>query len=338
MLAVRHWGKRLIPLGVAAASSSVALAQAQTGRGFDFSYGRWYVDSTALSYAVGYYRRLVGPIDWGIALDHLDDSRSPDPENLTGVEVSLGLGRLASGLYATSTAGLGVRHLDRNFDAHWSAGIGWGFKLLGILSLGLEARYRTEDRRVHGFWNLSPEDRSGLSLGVRIATREAASARQPRAKPRGPEFDPPSEGEIASRLRAAGTSEEAAALAAKVVSTALEVMGTPYEWGGSDDNGFDCSGLIQYAYGRHGILLPRTSRDQIRLGVGVEPRLELLRPGDILGFSVERAGVTHVGLYVGEGQFIHSASGGVKLSSLTASHPDSRWWRERLVTARRILQ
>jgi cell wall-associated NlpC family hydrolase len=138
-------------------------------------------------------------------------------------------------------------------------------------------------------------------------------------------------------LKSSGASDETAALAAQVVNTALDAMGTPYRWGGSDDNGFDCSGLIQYAYAQHGILLPRASRDQIRMGLPVEPRLEALRPGDILGFSVERAGVTHVGLYVGNGQFIHSASGGVKLSSLTATDPDSRWWQQRLVAARRIL-
>jgi cell wall-associated NlpC family hydrolase len=60
--------------------------------------------------------------------------------------------------------------------------------------------------------------------------------------------------------------------------------------------------------------------------------------GDILGFSVEGAGVTHVGLYLGEGQFIHSASAGVKLSSLSAADPDSVWWHRRWVETRRLIQ
>jgi cell wall-associated NlpC family hydrolase len=114
-------------------------------------------------------------------------------------------------------------------------------------------------------------------------------------------------------------------------------MGTPYRWGGSDAAGYDCWGLIQFAYAEHGILLPRVSRDQARIGVLVERDIEALLPGDILGFAASGSGITHVGLYVGEGLFIHSASTGVKLSSLNGTDPDSRWWRQRWAVARRIL-
>jgi hypothetical protein len=322
-----------------AAAAIARSTSAQTGDGFDLTYGRWYVDSTAVTYGAGYYRKLLGPLDFGLSLHHLDDSRSLDPRSLTGLELSLALGRLHGGWYATGSAGLGMRQADHNLDAHWSAGLGYGLRVLPYLVVGFEARYRAEDRWARGFWNLAPGDRKGFSLGLRIAAGETRrTAEQPRPRPQGPIFDPPSEAEFESELRARGTSEESAATAARVVSTALAVMGTPYEWGGTDDNGFDCSGLIQYAYARHGILLPRVSRDQMKMGIAVEPRLEELRPGDILGFSVERASVSHVGLYVGNGQFIHSASGGVKLSSLEAPDPDSRWWQQRLVAARRILR
>lgn len=320
--------------GLAIASSGLA----QTADGFDFSYGRWLVESTAVNYAVGYYRQLFGPLDWAIALHHLDDSRSLDPRSLTGLEVSFGVHRAHGGLYATASGGLGVRQEDHNLDGHWSAGLGYGVRLLPFLTVGIEARYRVEDRWVRGFWNLEREDRKAFNLGVRVAAGSRPPSRRPPRGPRGPQFEPPSEAEVESALRTAGASDEAAALATQVVNTALEAMDSPYRWGGTDDNGFDCSGLIQYAYAQHGILLPRVSRDQMRTGIAVEPRLEALRPGDILGFSVERAGVTHVGLYVGEGRFIHSASSGVKLSSLTATDPDSRWWRQRLVAARRILR
>jgi cell wall-associated NlpC family hydrolase len=118
----------------------------------------------------------------------------------------------------------------------------------------------------------------------------------------------------------------------------LSVMGTPYSWGGTDANGYDCSGLIQYAYEQHGIIVPRVSRDQMRMGRPVEARIDAVRPGDILGFSVEGDRVTHVGLYVGNGEFIHAAAEGVKLSSLAAPDGDSVWWQRHWVAARRIVQ
>jgi cell wall-associated NlpC family hydrolase len=125
---------------------------------------------------------------------------------------------------------------------------------------------------------------------------------------------------------------------ASVVETALAVMGSPYEWGGTDQNGFDCSGLVQYAYAQHGIVLPRVSQDQMRMGQAVARDVASLRPGDVLGFSSDRSSrITHVGLYVGDGQFIHSASSGVKLSSLLTDAGDGRWWRDRWVGARRIV-
>jgi cell wall-associated NlpC family hydrolase len=69
----------------------------------------------------------------------------------------------------------------------------------------------------------------------------------------------------------------------------------------------------------------------------VEPSVEYLQPGDILGFSDGGGGVTHVGLYAGEGMFIHSSSSGVKLSSLIDPDGDGRWWQQRWVTARRLI-
>src|SRR5438046_2966873 len=124
--------------------------------------------------------------------------------------------------------------------------------------------------------------------------------------------------------------------AADVVQTAIESLGTPYIWGGTADNGFDCSGLIQYAYGQHGIRLPRMSRDQAHAGAEVPPVVDALRPGDILLLSARPgAGVTHVGMYVGELKFIHSSNRGVKLSRLDPQDPEGAYWLDRWVGARR---
>jgi cell wall-associated NlpC family hydrolase len=124
-----------------------------------------------------------------------------------------------------------------------------------------------------------------------------------------------------------------------VVETALDVLGSPYQWGGTAENGFDCSGLIQYAYARHGIRLPRTSRDQSVAGDAVAMVVDSLLPGDILAFAGRVGGsVTHVGMYVGEGKFIHSSSTGVKLSRLDASDPEGSYWIPKWVGARRLVQ
>lgn len=129
----------------------------------------------------------------------------------------------------------------------------------------------------------------------------------------------------------AGT--ETRRVTSQVVEIALESIGTPYVWGGTGADGFDCSGLIQFAYGQVGILLPRIGRAQIGSGSPIVPEPRNLRPGDVLGFTEDGDSATdHVGLYVGGGEFIHSSSRGVRVSEL--SNP---YWRERLVAARRIV-
>jgi cell wall-associated NlpC family hydrolase len=308
-------------------------------RGLELAYGRWWHDSAATIYSLAYYRSLIGPVDYGLGFTHIDETSSANAGRLSGADVSLSLWRDGSGPYAVAGAGLGMRHTDGNLDAHWSAGGGYALRALGILSVGLEARYRVEDRNARGFWRLDPADRRGITLLGRVSVGFGGGVRaRPRPAPRPtPTYEPPSESDIARAAGDDGADGEAANLRALVVQTALDVMGTPYQWGGTDENGFDCSGLIQYAYGEHGLILPRVSRDQTGTGLRVDRSVDQLLPGDILGFSVERTRVTHVGLYVGDGLFIHSASGGVKLTSLLATDPDSRWWRDRWVVARRVV-
>lgn len=123
-------------------------------------------------------------------------------------------------------------------------------------------------------------------------------------------------------------------IAGAVVETALEAIGAPYKWGGTSANGFDCSGLIRFAYGKHGVDLPRMSVNQLRMGSPVKLRLGALRPGDVLGFSATPEGqATHVGLYVGDGRFIHSSTGGVRISDLW-----DPYWQEHFVAARRMVR
>jgi len=107
---------------------------------------------------------------------------------------------------------------------------------------------------------------------------------------------------------------------AQALSVARQHLGTPYRWGGeSPSTGFDCSGLMQYAFKQVGVDIPRVSQDQYTSGTSV-PR-EALQPGDLVFF--QKAGdVHHVGMYVGNGQFLHAPRTGdvVKISSLSEPH------------------
>ena len=142
--------------------------------------------------------------------------------------------------------------------------------------------------------------------------------------------DSPSPGLESSSPRPVGEAHE---IAIAVVETAYEAIGTPYQWGGNGANGFDCSGLIRYAYGQFGIELPRISRDQLGAGSPVELRVGALEPGDVLGFSAVVGGeATHVGLYIGDGQFIHSSTSGVRVSDLRQPY-----WQQHFMAARRIV-
>ena len=313
---------------------------------FETAYGPWFPsdDSTARLFSAGVAQPLVGFLGVGLSLVHVADDRSAARRTGTGGEFTLRLGGQERGLYAIAGSGIGFRHDTGNPDAFWTVGAGFGLRLFSSVVLGIEGRYRVEDTGVAGFWSLDPADRKGVQAQAHLSFRipGTGSGGQPVPGPNSPapageRLPPPAEPYDAAR--AAGASEEAARLTASVVETALAVMGAPYDWGGTDQNGFDCSGLIQYAYGQHGVVLPRISRDQMRMGAAVDREAGALRPGDVLGFSADRSSrITHVGLYVGEGQFIHSSSTGVKVSSLGAEDPDSRWWRDRWVGARRIVE
>ena len=119
--------------------------------------------------------------------------------------------------------------------------------------------------------------------------------------------------------------------AAGIVSLAEQMLGVPYRWGGRTPAGFDCSGLVQYTFERAGYRVPRTSREQHRAASPVP--IGEAQPGDLVFFA-ESGRVSHVGIYVGEGRFIHAPSKGqrVKVSSIR-----EEWYRQRFAGAGRIL-
>lgn len=106
-----------------------------------------------------------------------------------------------------------------------------------------------------------------------------------------------------------------------VVRAAYAYRGTPYRWGMSRPGGFDCSGFTKYVYGRKGVSLPRTAAEQYHAGHAVGHKS--MKPGDLVFFHTTRSGISHVGMYVGSGKFVHSSSkgsGGVRVDSLESGY------------------
>ncbi|PZE20112.1 C40 family peptidase [Paenibacillus xerothermodurans] len=108
-------------------------------------------------------------------------------------------------------------------------------------------------------------------------------------------------------------------------------LGAPYKAAGTTKKGFDCSGYTSFVFSKFGIDLPHQSKSQAVLGTKVEK--DQLRPGDLVYFNTDGRGISHVGVFVGDGKFYHSASNkGVTVSSLSEAY-----YAKRYVTANRIL-
>ena len=137
----------------------------------------------------------------------------------------------------------------------------------------------------------------------------AASASVALADPPGPDPDPGTE----------------------VANFAQQYVGSRYAWGGASPAGFDCTGFVMFVFGQFGVALPHNEAGQ--LAAGNQIAADDLQPGDVLVFAnTYRRGLSHVGIYVGDGQFVHAADErhGVLVSNLWDSY-----WGPRLVGASR---
>src|SRR4051812_18269023 len=147
-----------------------------------------------------------------------------------------------------------------------------------------------------------------LSAGLAAVT-VAACAGAPAARP-----DAPS-----------GAGERAA-------GNALKMVGKPYRYGGtSPSTGFDCSGLVQFSFRQAGLALPRSTGDQLRATTRV--RTSGIRRGDLLFFDEEGRKKSHVGIYLGDGRFVHAPSTGKHVRTDSIESP---YWKKHLSEARRV--
>jgi cell wall-associated NlpC family hydrolase len=319
-----------LPLVLALLVGATARATAQ---GVDGQVGRFYEGGDWTIYRLGVSQPLGGVFGSTVHGDYLRRVDN-DEGGFAGIGVDLTAFRGGSdGPYVVAGlgGGLGSPH-SWSFSSlwgSWSAGAGWELFPTSFLAVGAEARWR----------ELSLDARDGLELtagiSVHFGGRSGRSAEPPTTSPSIDEHDPPATPATPGVTRAIGSQ-----LTDSIIATATEAMGRPYQFGGTgeDGAGFDCSGLIQYAYGRHGITLPRRSAEQAREGIKVPKKMAKLAPGDLLTFSNRGGPVTHVGLYIGDGRFIHSATRGVQVSELSAEDPYGRWWYKRWVGVRRIVK
>ncbi|KTC39049.1 MAG: C40 family peptidase [Pseudomonas sp.] len=120
-----------------------------------------------------------------------------------------------------------------------------------------------------------------------------------------------------------------------VLSRAVNALGTPYRWGGSSPSkGFDCSGLVKYAFNDVAAVdLPRTS-NAMASGHGQKVERKDLKPGDLLFFNIKSRKVNHVAIYLGNDRFIHAPRRGKAVSIDTLKKP---YWDNHYVVAKRVL-
>ncbi|WP_246941880.1 peptidoglycan-binding protein [Bacillus pinisoli] len=124
-------------------------------------------------------------------------------------------------------------------------------------------------------------------------------------------------------------NETAHSVDASIMGMATQLVGTPYKWGGTSPNGFDCSGFLQYVFAKKGVNIPRTVSDIWNFAVTVgKPSV-----GDVVFFQTYKKGPSHAGIYLGDGKFIHSGSKGVTISKMSSSY-----WAQRYLGSKRVVQ
>lgn len=117
----------------------------------------------------------------------------------------------------------------------------------------------------------------------------------------------------------------------KIANLAKSLLGTPYKYGGASPKGFDCSGLVYYTHGKFGIRTPRTSAQQHKHAKTI--KLSELHSGDLVFFTLNKKNVSHVGIYIGRGQFIHAPKSGKRVA---INNLNDDFWRPRIVSGGRL--
>jgi cell wall-associated NlpC family hydrolase len=178
--------------------------------------------------------------------------------------------------------------------------------------------------------NTPRQARSLLVLAAAVVAASACASHPPTIRVLPPRPVPGPETAAPAAEVARPSSGEYAAGSA-IARTAETLLGLPYRESGSLPDGFDCSGLVNYVFARHGIAVPRDVKRQASAGSPIDRRD--IAPGDLVFFATTGSGPTHVGIAIAGGRFIHAPKSGevVRLESMSASY-----WASRFVMARRV--
>lgn len=229
-------------------------------------------------------------------------------------------------------AGIGTAAKDsggfRVQSNNWSYGVGASLPLAGAIDIFGESRWRMS-RYVLPTSSMAPSPTQEFRVGVSFhvgglnsnRSRSTPSRRAESTKPTG---------------RYPGSISTNSATAARVLNTADDYLGVRYVYGGTSPvTGFDCSGFVQYVFGKHGVALPRTSRQQAQVGIALAPDWRAVTAGDLVMFS-EGGPISHVAIYAGSNRIIHSSSsgGGVRFDDLSTQRGE--WFVDHMVAARRV--
>ena len=133
------------------------------------------------------------------------------------------------------------------------------------------------------------------------------------------------------------TTSSVVVVADGVLATAKRHVGTRYVFGGTRPGAFDCSGFVRYVFGRHGVPLPRTAREQATMGHTVVGGLDSLRLGDLLFFRTRRGRAAHVAIYAGGSRIIHASAGSRRVRYDDLHSTRGRWFITHLSGVRRVL-
>lgn len=239
---------------------------------------------------------------------------------------STGLTALCVSLMITASAQQTIRYTVKEGDSLYKIAHRFGLRLPDLLKVN----------RLRNPHKLQPGDVIRVPVKVAVAaqrqppkrgTTRSTNSRLTRRNPSRVE----ALRALSDKANKSNSSDKTRVATQRVLQIAHRYLGHPYRYGGSSSRGFDCSGFVLHVYRSAGIHLPHSSRAQAAVGKPV-PRNQL-QPGDLVFFRTRGRHISHVGIYIGNGKFIHasSARGRVRIDSL-----DKGYYKQRYAGARRV--